>query len=67
MSSEDTDSAARWLETYLGTGIPADHLGAAVAATRRIATGVGQRADALVMEDEPAGYRLALLRLQDKR
>jgi len=67
MTSDDTASAAGWLEAYLGAGMPGELLGPAVATTRRVSTSVGQRADALAMEDEPAAYRLALVRLKGKR
>ena len=67
MTTEDTACAAGWLEAYVGVMPPSDQIGAAVAATRKAAQSVGQRADALAMEDEPAGFRLALERLQAKR
>jgi hypothetical protein len=67
MTTDDTASAAAWLGAYLDAALPADQIGAAVASTRRVAASVGQRADALVMEDEPAGFIVALDRLQGKR
>jgi hypothetical protein len=67
MTTDDTAAAAAWLSAFLDAALPADQLGAAVAATRRISTSVGQRADALVMEDEPASFVVALDRLQGKR
>lgn len=67
MTTDDTAAAGAWLSAYLDAALPADQLGPAVAATRRISASVGQRADALVMEDEPAGFVVALDRLQAKR
>ncbi len=67
MTTEDTACAAGWLEAYVGVTLPNDQLSAAVHATRRVSQGIGARADALVLEDEPAGFRLALERLQGKR
>ncbi|MCC6469323.1 MAG: hypothetical protein IT563_13460 [Alphaproteobacteria bacterium] len=67
MTSDDTASAAAWLAAYLDAALPPDQIGAAVASTRRASAVVGQRADALVMEDEPAGFVVALDRLQGKR
>jgi len=63
MPSEDTAASAAWLAAYLDTALPQDQLGPAVAGTRRTAASVGQRAAALAMEDEPAGFALALARL----
>lgn len=67
MTTEDSASAAGWLAAYVGTTLPADQLNAAVQATRRVSQAIGQRADALAMEDEPAGFRLGLERLALER
>jgi hypothetical protein len=67
MTTDDTAGAAAWLGAYLNAALPVDQLGSAVAGTRRISASVGQRADALVMEDEPAGFIVALDRLRGKR
>jgi hypothetical protein len=67
MTTDDSAGAAAWLSAFLDCALPADQLGAAVAATRRVSASVGQRANALAMEDEPAGFILALERLQGKR
>jgi len=67
MTTEDSACAAGWLAAYVGTTLPTDQLNSAVQATRRVSQAIGQRADALAMEDEPAGFRLALAQLQAKR
>jgi hypothetical protein len=67
MATEDSACAAGWLAAYVGTTLPTDQLNSAVQATRRVSQAIGQRADALAMEDEPAGFRLALTHLQAKR
>lgn len=67
MTTEDSACAAAWLADYVGVALPTDQLSAAVQATRRVSQSMGQRADALVMEDEPAGFRLALERLALER
>jgi hypothetical protein len=67
MTTEDSACAAGWLADYVGVALPADQLGAAVQATRRVSQSLGQRADALAMEDEPAGFRLGLERLALQR
>ncbi|MBL8703447.1 MAG: hypothetical protein JNM30_01315 [Rhodospirillales bacterium] len=67
MTTEDSACAAGWLAAYVGTALPTDQLNAAVQATRRVSQGIGQRADALAMEDEPAGFRLGLERLALER
>jgi hypothetical protein len=67
MTTEDSACAAGWLEAYQGVTLPTDQLNPAVQATRRVSQSIGQRADALVMEDEPSGFRLGLERLQGKR
>jgi hypothetical protein len=66
MATEDSACAAGWLAAYVGTALPTDQLNSAVQATRRVSQAIGQRADALAMEDEPAGFRLALAHLQAK-
>lgn len=67
MTTEDSACAAGWLAAYVGATLPTDQLNSAVQATRRVSQAIGQRADALAMEDEPAGFRLALAHLQAKR
>ncbi len=67
MTTDDTAGAAAWLGAFLDAALPPDQLGAAVAVTRRICASVGQRANALVMEDEPAGFVVALDRLRGGR
>jgi len=67
MTTDDTAGAGAWLGAYLDTTLPADQLGPAVAATRRLSASVGQRADALMMKDDPPGFIVALDRLQGKR
>jgi len=63
MPIDDTAASAAWLAAYLDAALPQEQLAPAVAATRRAAAAVGQRAAALAMEDEPASFVAALARL----
>lgn len=63
MSSERETSAAAWLNSHADVTLPAERLPAFTQSTAAACTSVAALTGGLAMEDEPAGYVLALARL----
>lgn len=66
MTTDDASArAAAWAEVCLDVKLPDELLAALAPAARRVIAGVAERAGALAMEDEPAGFVAAFERLAD--
>ena len=62
MSGNPESGVAAWLTSHVDVVLPSDRLPGYAQATAAAASGVGKAAKALAMEDEPAGFILALAR-----